>query len=179
MQPTDFRPLSRRGAANPREPFCGSLKSMAQIIGLEEFELNLKELLRLKPRRIVYSIQVRTLPIRRLIPLPPGERKKAIRIYLRSALESLQQRYPSVQLRPRDAKLPWTIDAVSDASALAEIAKCRIIDHLMIKRISGRTKRLPPAGPSLYAIQARIAVQVEDQTRGMQLMENSIVVVKA
>ena len=152
---------------------------MAQVIGLEEFGLNLKQLLSLKPRRVVYSIQVRTPPISPLVPLSPAERNNAIRGYLNSSITLLRRRYPGVQLSPRDPVFPWTIDAVSDATSLAALVNCRLVDHVMVERVANRRKRELPADPSLFAIRARIAVQVEDQRRGMQLFENRIVVVKA
>jgi len=49
----------------------------------------------------------------------------------------------------------------------------------MIEQVAGRTRRLLPIDPSLYAIRVRIAIQVEDQKRGMQLFEDRILVVKA
>jgi hypothetical protein len=71
--------------------------------------------------------------------------------------------------------------AASDVNTFLRLVKSRLVEAIFLQQVSGlrRRKKRIEKKPSLYAVRARVAVQVEGQKTGMQTVEDRIILVMA
>ena len=148
---------------------CGRTNMASLVVGLGDYRVDLKKLAGLGPRKVSYSFALKGLDPAGLVPLAPRERNRAVSDHLRRSLASIKRRLPFDYLQPRDRKKPWTVDAVSDIGTFVLLSHSRFVAYLFVKRISSLRKyRKARRGLSFFAVRARVAIQVEDQTSELQ-----------
>jgi hypothetical protein len=151
----------------------------ATLHGLDRYNLDLTDLKALGDRQVEISAALRGIPYEPLFPLLPAERNRRLKEHLETALERLRARWPGGPIRPRSEDLPWNFDTVVPARKLPRIVRFRELNYVFVNRIQGLRKRPERKPLQWYAVRARIVIQVEDQTRGMQSVEDRIVLVQA
>ena len=150
------------------------------VLGLDDYKITIDELKALNPKKITYRFFFKSIKIKPLIPLQPHERSAAIAEYLRQSVISTKKRFNFDIFKPDGRKKPWAVDAVSDTKTILALTKSRNIESVFIKKISGLRKfRKPGSKPSLYSVHAKVVIQVEGQTSGLQTVEDRIVTVMA
>ena len=151
----------------------------AALHGLERYGLEITDLKALGDRPVEVSASLRGIPFEPLLPLPPAERNRRLKEHLETALERVRARWPGGVIRPRTEGLPWHFDAVVPARELPRIVRFRELNFLFVEKIQGLRRK--PARKELewYAVRGRVVIQVEDRTRGMESVEDRIVLVQA
>ncbi|HEX6898542.1 MAG TPA: DUF4288 domain-containing protein [Thermoanaerobaculia bacterium] len=150
----------------------------ATLHNLDRYNLEISDLPALGDRPVELSGSLRGIPYEPLFPLPPAERNRRLKEHLETALERLRARWPGGTIRPRSEDLPWNFDSVVPARELPRILRFRELNCVFVERIQGFRKRPERKPLQWYAVRARIVIQVEDQTRGMQSVEDRIVLVQ-
>lgn len=151
----------------------------ATLHNLDRYNLEITDLKALGDRPVEISASLRGIPLEPLFPLPPAERNRRLKEHLETALERLRARWPGGAIRPRNEDLPWSFDSVAPARKLPRIVRFRELTSVYVKKIQGLRKQSERRPPQWYAVRARIAIQIEDQTRGMESVEDRIVLVQA
>jgi len=150
------------------------------VVGLDDYEITIDELKALSPKKITYRFFFKSVKIKPLIPLEPHERSAAIAEYLKKSVISAKKRFNFDTFKPNGSKKPWAVDAVSDTKTFLALIKSRNIESVFVKEIGGLRKcRKPGTKPSLYSVRAKVAIQVEGQTSGLQTVEDRIITVMA
>ncbi len=151
----------------------------AILLNLDRYGLALTDLPTLEDRPVEISASLRGIPYEPLFPLPPAERNRRLKEHLETALERVRDRWPGGAIRPRSEELPWNFDSVVPARELPRILRFHQLNSVFVKKIQGLRKRPERKPMQWYAVRARVVIQVEDQTRGMQSVEDHIVLVQA
>ena len=151
----------------------------ATLYGLDRYGLEIGDLKALGDRPVEVSASFRGIPFEPLFPLPPAERTRRLKEHLETALKRVRARWPGGVIRPRSEGLPWHFDAVVPVHELPRIVRFRELSSVFVKRIQGLRKRPERKPLRWYAVRARIVIQVEDRTRGMESVEDRIVLVQA
>lgn len=151
----------------------------ASLYNLDRYGLTLPDLKALGDRPVELSASLRGIPYEPLFPLPPAERNRRLKEHLKISLDRLRSRWPGGPIRPRSEDLPWNFDSVIPARELPRIVRFRELKSVFVKKIQGLRKRPERKSLQWYAVRARIVIQIEDQTRGLQSVEDRIVLVQA
>lgn len=158
------------------------VKPKARIYGLEEWGVTLSSLRRLGNRQVSVAIGQRGPIQRSLFRFPPTVRQKKLAAFLNRGLKCLQSRFPEVQFRIRgDGALAWTLDAEMPAKYIAALREISSVGNIWIKDISGRcpVRESRKHESVWFAVWGIVAIQIEDQVRGNQSIEDRILLVKA
>ena len=148
----------------------------ALLLGLDDYRLELRDLRRLGARPVEISLSLRPPDFKPLFPLAPEERTERLRSFVEGAFERVRSRWPGGEIVPRGNGLPWTSDSV--VTARDRVLRFPELSDVFVTRIQGLRKRRPRQ-LSFYAVRARVAIEVEGQTDGMQSVEDRIVLVRA
>jgi hypothetical protein len=151
----------------------------ALLLGLDDYRLAVRDLRRLGERPVEISFSLRPPDVKPLFPLAPEERNERLRSFLDGAFERVRSRWPGGEIVPRGDGLPWTSDSVVAARDLPRVLRFPELSDIFVKRIRGLRKRRRPRRLSFYAVRARVAIEVEGQTEGLQSVEDRIVLVRA
>ncbi len=150
------------------------------VLGLDKYGITLDELKARNPEKITYCFYFKSIDIKPLIPLEPHERSAAIAEYLKESIAFMKRRFNFHTFKPKDKKKPWGVDAISDTKTFISVTKSRRIGSVFVNRISGMKKHPKPKPKlSLYSVRARVVIQVEGQTSGLQTVEDRFVTVMA
>ena len=149
------------------------------IIGLSEFGLTARALRSTPQRTVTYCIQLRGPQLGPLKHLTPSQRNRSLAAHLKGSIAALTQGHHFTSFQPRSTRRPWSIDAVSDARAFLALARSPHVRSLSVSKVSGARRRTRAQGPLLFTVRARVVVQVEGQSRGMQTVEERFITVRA
>ena len=115
-----------------------------------------------------------------VLAYPPAERKNRIAAQLRAKYQALKTALPpgpfeksGSHYRPAGIRrrLPvWQLPALLELAA---------VESIWVEEIEGLAPQPPAAEPKCWSIKARFAVQVEQQTTGLQLVEERILLIAA
>lgn len=166
-----------------------SKKRTLLIVGLDEYNLTRKELYGLGETPVQVEAYTRNSPdvypgrarFRRLLARSPKERRAAVRQWRIRHCDKLR-----VALSPREfTVLYYNGDPVGVRGWLPARDVRRVftgdeIQTLRLLRIKGMAReRSARKTPEWFAVKARFAKQIEDETKGMQMYEDRILLVKA
>jgi hypothetical protein len=117
-----------------------------------------------------------------LYPLAPGERRRKLALWFKETFERINAELAltHVNIQPRHERYrPFACDVAADA--LLKLLHQPGVQSVDVTAVHGITPRRPHRRKRLtwYAIEARFAIQIEDQTTGSQGYEDRIVLVKA
>ncbi len=167
--------------------------STPSVTGLDEFGLSRSQLRGLGVRSVAAEVYLRLPPhlypspklFRQLLPLTPLTRRELIRTWRKGQLARLtqEQRIPvhTVLRRGRD---PIGLSVTLTAKAVYRLLQSRYVGHVTIKSIQGKSSRAVAAARDgtvqrLYSVRVLFALQWERQRRGLQLIEDRIVLMRA
>lgn len=151
----------------------------ATVVDLYRYDLTLPELRRLSKTEVTYSIHLEGPGSERLFPHRPRERLEIQQAHLHESCRVLQDTFDLKRFLPRDSRFPWMIDATSSARVFCALAKSPLVRFLMVDRIQGRRRVRKRPRLSWFSVRARVAIQIEGQTKGLQQVEDRIVMVRA
>ena len=150
------------------------------VRGLNDYRLTAAGLERLGTRAVTLSVQLRGVPLARLIPLSPRKRDAKLRVALKQQLATLTRHCPEAGFKSRDPrKGSWTLDGTLPASKVQRLAKRPEVSELWITAIEGRSRFARPPRKGLFCVWGVVAVQVEGQRSGMMTVEDRLVLVQA
>ena len=153
------------------------------IRALEQYGLTLDALRKLGKKLITVKVALKPQCYdHRLLKLPHKERMKLFRELKRKSIDRSLLAWPNKDVHLSGHKeFPSSFESMIEANKLADYAKGKIYDFIEIIRIPGLRRRRAKKEKELswYAVRARVAIQVEDQTRGLQTIEDRIVILKA
>ena len=151
---------------------------MARFAGYHAYGIEFEELGRLGDRKVKVQLSLEEPPITGLTPLPPSDRLRFVDEHLERILGRIRAALPGVRLRPRNEGRCYHFDVVLPASSIAKFRRVGRVTVIVL-RIQGLRKRRRPPRKTWYSVRARVAVQLEDQTRGLQDVEERTVLVQA
>jgi hypothetical protein len=155
-------------------------KHTAPIYGLDDFGINLRTLTSFGDRMIKLHVYFRYVKEARLFPLSPAERKAKIDEWYRNSFVAAQRHWPSEQFELLGTQhCPRGIRGSVIAAKVRALRSIPQIADIWIETVPGLKRKKAPATNHWFAVQARFAIQVEEQKRGMQGYEDRIVIVKA
>lgn len=159
-------------------------KNRVPIYGLEEFGLNLKKLVALGARPVRLHVYFRyTVDEAKLFSLTPAERKQKVEQADRKSFLAVQRQWPTRKFECIGKKnSPYGIKGIVEAKKVLALQEVSQLAGIWIDTIPGykrRPKQKERARQRWFAVQARFAVQIEEQTTGRQTYEDRIVLVKA
>jgi hypothetical protein len=160
-------------------------KLKPQLYGLEEFNLDLEKLTVLGDLPVTVWIHFKHLDESKFFALPPSERKERIKAWYgkvyTEVIHKLSAQKIEVVKTANKKEGPYGITAIVEAKKFPLLLNVRNITSVVIEKIAGY-KRKKPAKVKVnewFAVQARFAIQIEGQTRGIQTYEDRILLVKA
>lgn len=114
-----------------------------------------------------------------LIKFTPEQRKKIISSTLVQNLKSLKEKYPFVSYQITGSKIkPRRIVAAIPFNDLEKVAACKEAGRIYIKKIEGARKKKSQK-QHWYCVKMIIAIQVENQKKGLQTFEERYILLKA
>jgi hypothetical protein len=137
---------------------------------LKELGLHSPDALRqLGERECKATVHLYPASISFLLPLTPAERRTAMNQYFEDTYQRILRSIP-VRVKKRSGPRAHSVwfECVLTAAALADLTQ------YLRKR-----KLRPNRQKKWYAVQAQFAVEIEGQTRGLQTVEERIILVKA
>jgi hypothetical protein len=155
-----------------------------RLDGLHEFGLTTASLRALgeRPVRLRVSFAWPELTSR-FLRLRPAERKAEMDRRKREGLRRARSRWPDCGVeRDGSTRAPHGFEVTLPARAAERLARDKSYSFVYLESVQGRRKhRQRPRKPRMewYAVRGQVAVQVEGQTRGIQGVEDRIVLVKA
>lgn len=160
-----------------------------RISGLQEYGLTLGDLRRLGDRPVRVDVSLPVSPdiypsarrLRRLLALSPQERRSQVRAWRTAEYERLCRELPFEKFTMRRSNhAPVGISAVVPARVVGKLRELRHADGISVREIPGLRRRVrTQEGPRLYAVRGRLAFSIEGQSRGLQRLEERVVVVTA
>lgn len=150
------------------------------IFRLEDYGFrSARELERLGDLPITVQIHLGPFPsLRALIRFTPKERGARIRAHYRRLFGRLLPLLPE-GTRPADRD-SRTCTCTVPARTLGTLQRHPSVASLWLEDVPGRRRRKPkPGALEWFSVQARFAIQLEGVTRGMQHVEDRIVMVRA
>lgn len=151
-----------------------------RIYGLDDYRLTPATLRKLGSRPVHVSVQQRGPALSGLWPFRPAERERRMSKSLQAGFERLRRRWPDAEMTARGSgRLPWTLDATIPASSVSRIAAENNVVHVIVEKIPGLRKRPRPRKPGWFCVWGRVAIQVEERTKGRVDVENRLVLVVA
>lgn len=159
----------------------------AHVSGLEEYGLTMESLRRLGSREVRIRVGFKWPGLTpKFLALPLAERRPEMDRRQREALRLARARWPEGAVeRVGSPRAPFGFKVTLRADQVSAVTRHRAYSFVDVISISGRTARkltrkLPPETMlEWYAVRARIAIQIEGQRKGMQSIEDRIVLVKA
>lgn len=150
----------------------------APVFGLDDFGLTLPELVKLGATKIELRADLRELRHAPLFRFAPAERAaRLLAWYERKAAEAMRT-FPAFSILWTSAH-PYAIAGTLPASSIPRLLRIAAIERVWIDKIPGRRKRKPKPRLRWFTVHARVAIQIEGQTRGSQTYEDRFVAVKA
>jgi Domain of unknown function (DUF4288) len=151
-----------------------------RVHGLDDFRLTLADLTRLGDRPVRLSVQLVGQSVSALRHLRPTQRDARLRKALANQLERLKRRFQTISFVSRGKrKASWTIDAIVPARRVLELASKPEVKHVQLDTIEGRRKKPSRRGPSWFCVWGVVAVQIEEQSKGLITLEDRLVLVRA
>jgi hypothetical protein len=160
-------------------------KIETRLHGLDEFGLDIKKLTKLGTLPITVRIHFKYLNASKLFSLPPSERKQRIETWYKDVYFDVIRKLPAPKIEPFKAtnkkESPRGIVAILEAKKFHSLLKIPNLEFISIDKIPGYKRRKPVRVEvdQWFAVQARFAIQIEGQTKGMQTYEDRILLVKA
>ncbi|GAB3839033.1 DUF4288 domain-containing protein [Hymenobacter jeollabukensis] len=155
---------------------------MGQLIDIDEWGLGAADLSRLHN---VATVQIGlTYPdYRALVQYKPRERLKRIDAHYRHDYQRLlallsagEMEMTGTQRRPTGVRVQLPLQQ------LPALLQHEFIGSIMVSKIEGmapQLKAVEESRPSFWCIEARFAVQIEDETKGLQLYEDRMLIITA
>jgi hypothetical protein len=151
-----------------------------QVHGLARFGLTPTTLMRLGPRTVRLSLQLRGRTVQEVADLTPRRRMSAVRASLASQLERLEGAFPELKFVPRGGvHASWTVDVAARAEQAGELARRREVTAVYVDSVEGHGARKPRLTRAWFCVWAIIAVQIEGRRKGSVTVEDRLVLVKA
>ena len=155
-------------------------KPLATISGLDDFGLNLRRLTAMDSQLIKVRAYYRYFDVSRLFPLTPAERKEKLTRWFQANHKAALKRWPGEPPTViGNGEEPRGLEGKVAARAVTALRRIPQIEHIFVAAIPGLKRKHRSATEVWYAVQARFAVQREGQTKGRQLLEDRILLVKA
>jgi hypothetical protein len=160
-------------------------KLKPQLYGLEEFDLDIEKLTGLGALPVTVWIHFKHLNESKLFPLSPSERKEGIEAWYRKVYIEVTRNLTAqkIELLKTASKKesPRGITAIVEAKKFHSLLKVHNIASVVVEKIAGYKRKKPVRVEvdEWFAVQARFAIQIEGQTRGIQTYEDRITLVKA
>ena len=156
-----------------------------RIYGLDEFGLDIKKLAALGTLPVSVRIHFKYINEAKLFPLLPAERKQRIEAWYEKVYSEVIRKLPTKVFEPlkpaKKKESPRGISATIEAKKFSSLLKVPNISSIFIEKIPGYKRKKPAKAKTnqWFAVQARFAIQIEGQTKGMQTYEDRILLVKA
>jgi Domain of unknown function (DUF4288) len=153
------------------------------VRGLEEFGLTLRRLNTLG--RLQVDVKVGLSPNeydRRLTKLARPARLALYKSLKNKSIEHVLKIWPTKSIEFQGEKnFPHSFKSTVAAHLIPGLAKDKEIDTITLLRVPGHRKRrvATPRTLSWYAVRALVAIEVEEQKKGLQTTEDRILLVKA
>jgi hypothetical protein len=154
----------------------------ARISGLDAFGLLLAALSRLGARAVLAYAHLNAYEITpAVVRVKSSDRHEYLVQRAERWIARLRRRFPTRSFEVRsDTAVPSSLSVRLDAREVAELARQPGVRSVHVTRISGlRTRQKPKQEHEWYCVRARVAVQVEGQSRGLQTIEDRFVLVRA
>jgi hypothetical protein len=115
-----------------------------------------------------------------VIQLAPRERVKQIDAHYRQAYQQLVSLLPVTLFTRIGSRVrPTGLAASLSLNQLSLLAQQSFVRDITIEAIEGLTPKETALEPSFWYLRARFAVQIENETKGMQTYEDRLLVIKA
>jgi len=156
------------------------MNTRVAFYNLADWGLSVAGLGKLGDRPVRLTAHVRHPREAALFGLPPDSRRDAIRRARSRQYRALAAWWPNPDYEPIGRRQePSGIQGLLPARLVPRLRSLPVGD-VWIESIDGKRRlRSEPQPPEFFAVQARFAIQVERQTRGMQRYEDRIVLVRA
>jgi hypothetical protein len=153
----------------------------ATISGLDAFGLLPAALSRLGARTVLAYAHLKTYEITpAVVRVKAHDRHKYLVQRAERWIARLRRRFPKLSFDIRsDTAVPSSLSVRLDAREVAEVARQPGVRSVHVTRISGLRARHKPKEHEWYCVRARVAVQVEGQSQGLQTIEDRFVLVRA
>jgi hypothetical protein len=155
------------------------------LYGLDEFSLDMKKLTKLGTLPITVRIHFKYPNASKLFSLSPSERKQKIEEWYKKVYSVVIRKLPTKIIEPfkpaNKKESPRGVTAVLEAKKFHSLLKIPNLEFISIDKIPGykRKKPVKVEVDQWFAVQARFAIQIEGQTKGIQTYEDRILLVKA
>lgn len=115
-----------------------------------------------------------------VLAYPPSERKNRISAQLRAKYQALKAALPPGPFEKLGSHYrPAGIRRRRPLRQLPALLGLVAVEGIWVEEIEGLAPRPPVADPKCWSIKARFAVQIEQQTTGLQLVEERILLIAA
>ena len=155
----------------------------ALVTGLKDFGLTLRTLGQLGDRSVRVGVSFAWPGLTRaFVAMRPPERLAEMHRRKREALRRARSRWPTGDLRRVGSeRSPHGFEVTLAARRVPELASERGYSFVDVRSVEGRIRRGTRRRPNeeWYAVRGRVAIQVEGQRKGLQAVEDRIVLVKA
>jgi hypothetical protein len=152
------------------------------ISGLEVFDLDLRGLKKLGDRFGVVHVHLKTYDITpSVVARRPGDRHQYLRVRAERWISRIRRRFPLRVFEVKDdTRIPSSLRSQVAAREIPELAALPGVRSVHVARVHGlRARKKARATADWYCVRAQVAIQVEDQTHGMQTIEERFVLVRA
>jgi hypothetical protein len=151
----------------------------SKILGLEGWGLSEGQLSQLDNLAEV-SISLQYPGYEALQQYAPAERNRRTRAELRRAYAALKTELAGLTWKRRGSALhPDGVELQLPLHRLPTVLAMPEVRYVFISSIENRERPDLPDEPGLWAVEARFAIQIENQLKGNQTFEQRVVVVKA
>jgi hypothetical protein len=160
-----------------------------RVHGVDDFGLTLADLERLGPKRVQLEIHLPLPPqiypgtrlLLRFSALSPRKRLEIVRRWRRERLSRLLKELGGVKYEPiGSARDPVGIMTTVEARSIRKIGSLSNADAAWVRGVEGRRRRRRVGvGSRLYAVKGQLAEKIEGETRGLEQVEERILVIQA
>jgi Domain of unknown function (DUF4288) len=148
--------------------------------GLTEYGLTPKGFSKLGARSVRFNVQLKGIPLARLVNKLPRQRDADLRAALKRQYAQLVRAFPEGELTSRDErKGSWTLDGKLPASRVADLAARPEVAWVWVEAIAGRRKQRERPKLSWFCVWGVVAIQIEGQKKGTLDLEDRLMLVKA
>jgi hypothetical protein len=151
----------------------------ATIFNLSQYGLKTTDLRSHSERMVSYSISLVGPELKSLLHLKPKQRIRKIQSELRDAVDQLTNSFDYESFTPRSRDIFWTIDIKSSVDVLRKLYLSPLVKMIHIVNIEGLKMLKEKPKLTWFSVRASVAIQVEDQTKGLQEIEDRIVLLQA
>lgn len=160
-------------------PRTYALSPMGELVNIDEWGLSEADLPRLSNVAAV-QIQLKYPDYRPLVQLPPRQRIREIHRQLRQNHQRLLALLPAVAVEaPGSPRRPQSVKTRLPLAELTQLLRQEFIGSVTIEAVEGMEPLPQPDRPFFWCVEARFAIQIENETKGLQAYEDRMLIIMA